>query len=171
MRYAVLALIAAFPFAALACKKKGDAALISDAGSPPVDAGTVVAASASSSAPLPRVVSLFDEKNGLIPTPVPPPAAPAAPRTWTGNYKCKARLSLTQVDLTIVGRMTIPPDDTSIECSLQGDVCVGTETEAKHPKAGKPPPPRKRKLTLRRDSRGDLHYNVEGGAASTCPKL
>ena len=167
MRFAVLGFIAAFPFAALACKK-GNAVVVSDAGEPTadVDAASSVAASASSSAPLPRVVSLFDAENGLLKD------TPAAPRSWTGNYKCKARLTLTQGDATVIGHMSIAADDkASIVCTITGDTCTGTETEAKQPKTGKAPPPRTHKLTLRRDAYGAIHYRVENGSASVCPKL
>jgi hypothetical protein len=160
-------LIAAFPFAALACKR-GNAALESDAGdsTADVDAGpSEVVASASSSPPPPRVVPLFDENNGLM------KETPLAPRSWSGSYKCKARLTLTQGDNTVIGRMNVKPDDTSLVCTISGDTCTGTETESKHPKTGKAPPPHTRKLTLRRDTYGNIHYSVEGGASATCPKL
>jgi hypothetical protein len=161
--------IAAFPFAASACKK-GDAASISDAGEPAatVDAAgqVVVVASASASAPRPRVVSLFDEKNGLIEAPPTP-----APRSWSGWYKCKSRLQLTQFEDTVTGRASTAPDDTSLTCKVSGDTCVGTETEIRNAKGKEPPPPRTRKLTLRRDSSGGISYNVEGGGAASCPKL
>lgn len=168
MRLAVLLVVTtAFPLAALACKR-GNAVVVSDAGAPAAEvdaAAPAVVAAASSSAPPPRVVSLFDENSGLM------KEKPAAPRSWNGNYKCKARLSLVQSDNRVSGRLFTAPDDTSLECTVSGDTCTGTETEAKHPKTGKPPPPRTRKLTLRRDVFGTIHYSVEGGAASSCPKL
>jgi hypothetical protein len=164
---AVLALIAAFPFAASACKK-GNAVVISDAGEPAatidaIDAAPPVVASAS--APRPRVVSLFDEKNGLIPAP------PPTPRSWAGWYKCKGRLQLTQFEDTVSGRANSASDDTSFTCKVSGDTCIGTETEIRNAKGKAPPEPRTRKLTLRRDSSGGISYNVEGGSAASCPKL
>ena len=169
MRFAVLALIAAFPFAASACKK-GSAVVTSDAGDPAglaIDAAPPIVASVSASAPLPRVVPLFDEKNGLVTGPAPA----MTPRSWSGWYQCKSRVQLTQFENTVTGRANTAPDDTSLVCKISGETCTGTETEIRNTKGGAPSPPRTRKLTLRRDSMGAIHYQVEGGASASCPKL
>jgi hypothetical protein len=97
-------------------------------------------------------------------------AKAAAGGPWAGTYRCLNHLTLAQNGSQVVGHSRVGDDDDTYTCTISGDVCSGSESRVHAPK-GKPPKPGKtRKLTLKRDANGTIHYSAEGNAPITCPK-